>query len=157
MKVNGKQLNGPRIVKVYLPTGDSDAVEFKFRPLKSDEDFNKVMPRPIAPEVMKPGNIKFHNENDPVYKKQVTNWMMKKFDWEFLTSISVTDDLEWSTVKMDEPDTWANWKTEIAEHFGDNQTNRIFNGFVEAQFVTEESMDAARKSFLAGRQEQPES
>lgn len=155
MKVNGKQLNGPRIVKVYLPTGDSDAVEFKFRPLRSDEEFSKVLSRPTPPEMLKPGGVKFYNENDPVYKKAIAEWMSQKFDWEFLTSISVTDDLEWSTVKMDDPNTWKNWKAEIGEHFGENQINKIFNGFIDAQFVTEESMEVARKAFLTGLQPPP--
>lgn len=156
MKVNGKQLNGPRIVKIYLPTGDSEAVEFRFRPLKADEDFEKVMSSPQAPEVMKPGGVRFQNINDPAYKRNLSDWMAKKFDWEFLMSISVTEDLEWEKVKMDEPDTWKLWKEEIGEHFGDNQTNKIFSGFIEAQFITEESMEAARKTFLTGRQLPPE-
>lgn len=154
MKVNGKQLNGPRIVKVYLPTGDSEAVEFRFRPLRSDEDFSKVMPRPTPPEQLAPGGKKFYNENAPHYKLAMADWMAKKFDWEFLKSIDVTEDLEWEKVKIDDPNTWKLWKDEIGAHFGDNQTNKIFGGFIEAQFVTEETMEAARKTFLTGAQAQ---
>lgn len=153
MKVNGKQLNGPRIVKVYLPTGENEAVEFRFRPLKSTEDFTEVMPAPKAPEVVKPGGQKFYNENDRGYKIALSDWLQKKLDWEFLKSISETEDLEWETVKMDDPNTWKLWKTEIANHFGDHQSSKVFSGFVEAQFVTEETMEVARQTFLTGRQE----
>jgi hypothetical protein len=156
MRVNGKKLTGPRIVKVYLPTGDDEAVEFKFRPLKADENFEKVLSKPLPPQVLKPGGAIHHNENDKNYKDAVFQWMSKKFDWEFLTSISVTEDLQFDTVRMEDPETWKNWRKEIGEHFGDNQINKIFNGFVEAQFVTEETMERAREAFLTGRRVQQE-
>lgn len=151
MKVNGRRLEGPRIVKVYLPVGDDEGVEFRFRPIRSNEDFEKVLSRPKPPQVVKPGGVVHFNDQDPSFAAAVADWASKKFDWEFLVSISATEDLEWSQVKMDNPDTWKLWRDEIAEHFGDNQVNKIFNGFIEAQFVTEETMERAREAFLTGR------
>lgn len=153
MKVNGREMTGPRIVKVYLMTGDDVAVEFKFRALKPDEDFEKVMPKPKPRKGLKPGGQVVYETESPVYKEQLTNWVSMKFDYQFLKSISETDGLEWATVKMEDPSTYTNWKTEVESAFSVAAINKIFEGYVEAQHITEESLEAARQSFLTSRRE----
>jgi hypothetical protein len=157
MKVNGKKLDGPRIVKVYLPIANGGAVEFKFRPLRSDEDFEKVMPRPKPKAKVRPGGETFFDVNDTAYKQAINQWASKKFDWEFLSCISVTEGLEWSTVDMSNPDTWGNWRKEMESHFGTNEINVIFQGFLDAQYISEDVMEKARAAFLTGLQAQADS
>lgn len=153
MKVNGKILSGPRLVRVYLPISDDGAVEFVFRALRVDERFTDVCPRPVAPLVAKPGGVQFHDVEDAGYKTAIDSWADKKFDWEFLKSISATDGLEWSTVKDGEPETWKLWKNEIEEAFGVNGKDFLLKSFIDAQYITEETVERARESFLTGRQE----
>lgn len=151
MKVNGKVISGPRIVTVDMPTDDR-IVTFKFRALKFTEKFEEVVPRPEPPQVVKPGVGKSYNFEDKGYKTAFEQWVTNKLHWELLKSIDVTEDLEWSTVKMDDPTTWKNWETEIEEHFGLNGKNRLFQGFTDAQYITEETVERARKAFLTGLQ-----
>jgi hypothetical protein len=148
MKINGKVLDSLRIVSVYLPVANNDAVEFKFRPLRSDESFEKVSPRPKPPKQVRPGGVETFDTSNPAYRSKIDHWAASKVNWEFLTSISATDGLEWSTVDMDKPETWANWKAELDKLFPDSHIAKIYQGFIDAQYITEEMMEKARQLFL---------
>lgn len=156
MKVNGKTLDKPRIVKVYLPIANNDAVEFQFRPLRGDEDFEKVLTKPRPKQRMAPGGSVHSNFDDPGYKTAINAWVNKKLDWEFLTSISITEGLEWETVKIEDPETWGNWRADLEKAFGFSEINKVFEGFMNAQYISEEVMEDARKTFLTGIQAQSE-
>lgn len=149
MKVNGIPLNGPRIVERYLPI-QNGAVCFKFRPLKADEDFSEVMPKPKPPTRIAPGGVVHQNTEDPDFKVAVSFWVESKLNWEFLKSVSVTEGLEWSTVDMSKPETWSNWRKECEDNFSQIAAGHIFGGFLEAQYITEEGMEKARATFLTG-------
>lgn len=153
MKVNGITLTTPRVVKVYLPVADGQAVEFKFRPLAADEDFEKILSKPKPPVRQKPGGVIFHNLEDPTFKRNIAEWVTKKLDWEFLKSISATDGLEWATVKLDDPETWKNWRDEMEKVFGTSEINKVYQGFLDAQYISEEVMEKARARFLTGTPE----
>jgi hypothetical protein len=156
MKVNGIKLAGPRIVERYLPVSDGEAVCFKFRSLRSDEDFEKVMPKPRPPQVMKPGGLTHFNTEDSRFKTALNDWVNHKLNWEFLTSISATDGIEWDKVDMSKSETWALWRKDLEEHFPNSQIDQIFGGFLEAQYISEEGMEKARARFLTGTRERHE-
>jgi TusA-related sulfurtransferase len=151
MKVNGVSLAGYRVVSVDMPT-ESGIVTFKFRALAVNEKFEDVMPRPNAPVKMAPGGVKHVNVDDPGYKIAIDQWANKKLAWEFLKSISETEGLEWETVKLEDPETWENWQTEIKGYFGVGGQDRLFSGFVDAQYINEETIERCRKRFLTGLQ-----
>lgn len=152
MKVNGIKLTGTRVVEVYLPFNGED-VCFKFRPLKADEDFSKVMTKPVPKQVLKPGNVVHYLTDAPVYREQLGKWVTNKLDWEFLKCISITDGLEFATIDPEKSETWGNWRTEIGEHFGDSATEAVWKGFMEAQYITEEVMEKSRARFLTSPRE----
>jgi hypothetical protein len=154
MKINGKNIKGPRVHSVVLPYGDlpDDYVVFKFRALTVKDDFEAVMPRPRPPMVSKPGQPAYHDVEDENYKKIVNIWGSRKIDWEFLQSISVTDGLEWSTVDPANPETWGNWRKDLEEAFGIVDFNRIFSGFLAANSLDEERIEEARSRFLASQE-----
>lgn len=153
MKVNGKSLSGPRVTDLVLPYGpdESDYIVFKFRALTSKDKFEDIMPRPIPPQVMKPGGETFYNREDPNYREAINNWADKKINWEFLQSISVTEGLEWATVDMTDPNSWDNWKKDLEEHFGIIEFNKIFGAYLDANSLSDEKLDEARKRFLASQ------
>lgn len=153
MKVNGIVLDTMRLVEVYLPIAGGKAVEFKFRPLRADENFENVLTKPEAPVKVGKGGVKHANIEDKFFKQAVADWVTKKLDWEFLTSISATEGLEWETVDMGNPDTWKNWRDDAAKVFGNAELNKLFGGFLDAQYLTEEVMEKARERFLTGRRE----
>lgn len=151
MKVNGVSLSGYRVVSVDMPTEDG-IVTFKFRALSTSERFEDVMPRPKPPVKMAPGGVKHVNNDDPNFVKALEEWADKKVAWEFLKSINETPGLEWATINMEDADTWTNWQTEVASYFGEAGKDRLFRGFIDAQYINEETIERCRKRFLTGTQ-----
>jgi len=154
MKINGKNISGPSIYTFVLPIGQNpeDYVVFKFRPLTSKDKFEEIMPKPKPPTFQKPGGESGVNLQDPRFQGAMEDWYSKKTDWEFLRSISATEGLEWSKVKEDDPNTWGLWKDELEEHFGFVQYNRIFGAYLDANTLTEDRVEEARKRFLASQE-----
>lgn len=156
MKVNGIPLSGMIINEVFLPIKGGD-VCFKFRPLKADEDFENVMPKPNAPKKMAPGGVVHLDKEDKSYKEALAIWVKSKLNWEFLQSISATEGLEWSKVDLSKPETWHLWKEELEEHFGQFAIDKIFGGFLDVHYISEETMEKSRARFLTGIQGTQES
>jgi hypothetical protein len=156
MKVNGRTISGPRVHSVVLPFGDlpDDYVVFKFRALTVKDAFEEIMPRPRPPKIVKPGQPEFFDVNDENYKKSIDVWGTAKINWEFLQSISVTEGLEWGSVKKEDPQTWGNWRKDLEETFGIMDFNRIFGGFLAANSLDEERLEEARARFLASQEAQ---
>lgn len=153
MKVNGKSLGGPRIVTLVLPYGEADDfIVFKFRALTVKDNFEEIMPRPKPRKLILPNNQEKFDYDDPKYKEAFDSWGTQKVNWEFLKSISVTDGLEWETVDMTDPNTWANWRQDLESNFGMVEFNRVFGGFIEANSLSDDKIEAARNRFLAGQE-----
>ena len=152
MKINGIVGLKPRIVSLVLPLSDDTQVEFKFRPLTSDDDFEKVLAQPTPPERIIKGGARIKDYEDAGYKAAILKWSGQRNDWSMLKSMSETDDLEFETVKSDDPETWGNWKKEFDAIFGDNALGRVYIAYADANSLSEDTLEKARKSFLASRQ-----
>jgi hypothetical protein len=77
----------------------------------------------------------------PNFIKALEEWADKKVAWEFLKSINETPGLEWATINMEDADTWTNWQTEVANYFGEAGKDRLFRGFIDAQYINEETIE----------------
>jgi hypothetical protein len=142
-------------VEVYLPTADGDAVQFLFRPLDSvKDDFEKVVPEPKPPFIQAQDGSRVYEHNNTGYKEQLVKYRIQKTHWEFLQSISITKDLSFETVNMDDPNTYENWQKEVEEVFGRAASNYLFNKYFEANTLTDELLKKAKECFLAQREAQ---
>lgn len=55
-------------------------------------------------------------------------------------------------MKLDQPDTFPNWETDLRKAgLSIQEVNAVYDHFGKANFVTEEMLDEARKSFLASQ------
>lgn len=151
MKINGIEVSKPRLVKVHFYLEDGQAVEFAFRPLTRDDDYEKITPKPIPPEVVKPNNVRFRDFEDANYKSAMEAWATNSAHWKFLKSIGATEGLEWDKVKTDDPSTWPLWEKEIDELFGIGYSSKLFESYVDANMLSEEVMEEARKSFILSK------
>ena len=58
--------------------------------------------------------------------------------------------MEWEQVVIEDPRTWRNWRDELRESRLNNpELDRIINGCLEANSITERSVEAAMADFLA--------
>jgi hypothetical protein len=156
MKVNGIKIEKPRLVSLILPISDETSVQFLFRALNDDDDFEKVMPPPVAPQRLMKGGERLNDFNDPGYVASMEKYSDLKYSWSILKSMDATEGLEFETVDMANSDTWNNWKVEFGKMFGKNAANRVYFAFAEANCLSEAALDEARERFLASRQLVPE-
>jgi len=153
MKYAGKQIEGPNVEMVFIPRTDGDLV-FKCKAVLDQdyESFETLCPDPQPPEVIRPGNIRTPNVADPEYGKQIDEWANKRTAFMILASLSATDELEWDTVAMEDPDTWANYKTELqSSGFTAAEIMRIVSGVMSACGMNDDKIDEARERFLAAQ------
>jgi len=151
MKIQGMTIDGPAIETVVIPRGDKEIV-FKAQAILDYEDFYKMCPVPEAPEVLKPGGETYRNVEDKTFKEAVTVWASRKTDWMIIKSLAATDALEWDTVVMEDPETWGNWKEELAQVFTDGEIATLINTVFDVCGLNQKKIEEATKRFLAGQE-----
>jgi hypothetical protein len=153
MKVNGLNLSGPNIEEVYIPRGNQ-VLQFIAQGVLDDSDFSNLCPRPEPPEVIKAGVGRMKNPEDPNFKKSLDLWGRQKTSWLVIQSLRATPGLEWDTVKYDDPNSWSNWEKDLRQFLTDAECQRLLQAVFSANGLSEQRIQAARDSFLAGRAEQ---
>lgn len=155
MKLQGKKLDGPNIEIVVIPRQSGDLV-FKAQAVLDYADCDKLNPMPQPPKALLPGGRVQENVEDPTYQKKVDEWATRKFYWMFLKSLEATDGLEWESVKMNKPETWSLYKTEMQEAgFAPGEIARIEMCVTDACGLNQQKIDEATKRFLAGQAQAP--
>jgi hypothetical protein len=97
---------------------------------------------------MKPGGIQIKNVEDPIYQASIKDWAGKRTNWIMIQSLRATPGLEWDSVKYDDPNTWANWETELQKVFTAPEISRIMDAITAANGLNEARIERARQSFL---------
>lgn len=157
MKIKGKRLELPEPKTLVIPKGD-DQIVFKIQMIASYDDFDKLCPLPIAPEVIRKGGERFRDVNDKKYRQDLTNWSVNKTAWMALKSLEATPELEWETVEPNKPETWKNYLKELKDSgFSDLEIGKIVDAVIEVNGLSEDKIEKATKAFLAGQVVPPES
>lgn len=154
MKLQGKVLDGPQERVVVFPRQNGDKLVFKFKAVLNSDEFDKICPVPEPPEMILPGGGKKLALDDKTYLKKLEEWSQNKTHYMFLESISATDDLEWETVDLGNPETWKNYQKEL-EDAGFTESERLvmLRAYSEVQGLDQSKIDEATRSFLADLQE----
>lgn len=149
MKLNGQELKNDNIILVVIPR-KSGNLAFYFQPvLDWEEDFDALCKKPNPPRVRLPNNVVNPKLDDPKYIAAMAEYIGRRSHYLFLRSIAKTEGLEWSTIKMEDPSTWANWEKELtAAGFTQPEQNAMFEAYLEANTLNDEYLDRARESFL---------
>jgi len=154
MKIGGidPKLLPPEQVLV-LPRGDSEIV-LKARGLPDMDEFSKFCPDP-KPPVMLTRQGQKANLNDVGYQQREAEQAKRRWAYIVVKSLEPSQ-IEWDTVKLDDPATWANWDADLkAAGFTATERNRVFALCLEANSLDERKIQRAREVFLAGRPEAP--
>ena len=151
MKMYGKKLFGPRIEVLVIPRQDGDLV-FKAQSVLDYEPFNALVPSPQAPERMLPGGISSRNVEHPSYIEAVNRWSHLKWTWMILKSLEATEGLEWETVKVDDVETYDNYKIEMKEAgLSPAEIEMVLGIVIDACGLNQMKIQEATKAFLAGQ------
>lgn len=150
MKINGIEVNGPNEEILVLPRKDQQLV-FRARSVPSFEEFDAMVNAPVAPGVRTKDGFK-KKENDPTYREQKDLYEKKRWAYMILKSLEPSN-IEWSTVSMDDSNTWLNWENELKEAgFSSVEVGRIQTLVLQANALDETKLEEARKNFLLGEE-----
>lgn len=154
MKYKGKVITppSPEIVAFARTeaTGEPSDLVFVLKPVLDFTEFEGLCPEPLAPSMLKPGQIAPEkNFEDPTYKEQVQIWLKNRINWICLETIAVGD-IVWETVVTTDPSTWENFKSELKTdaQLTPQQIQHLVNRILTVNSIDEKKMNEARERFL---------
>lgn len=148
MKILGKFISGPTTEVLVIPRGNDEFV-IKAQAVLDFTDCEQINPMPQPPMIMRPGGVTQKNVEDPKYLKALETWSQQKTDWMILKSLSATEGLEWETVDISNPATWANYRSELEQTFTASELSMILGIVMTACGLNQAKIEEATKRFLA--------
>jgi hypothetical protein len=141
-------------VLLVLPRGQSEIV-FRAKGLSNMDEFDAVCPHPKPPgKFTKDGWIP--HTNDPTYQQVLAEYAKKRLGYIVIRSLEPSE-IEWDTVKRDDPRTWPNWESDLTTGgLSQIESNRVLALVMEANALDEAKLEKARESFLRGQAPMPE-
>jgi hypothetical protein len=153
MKIAGKKIEGRNTEIIVLPRPLGEDIVLRAEAVLSLDNFHKLCNEPKPPMQIRPGGIQVANVTDPGYKEQLNLYQARRLAYLILESLKATPDLEWETVKEDDPGTWTNWETELLDSgLSAIEIGRIRTGVFTANCLNEALIQEARETFLRGIQ-----
>ncbi len=153
MKMNGQVVDANFIVTLVIPRPGAAGFVFKAQPLTAEQHdfFKKVCPEPQPTMALFPGEtVQRAIPNDVSYTQAKVRWVAAKSEYIFVASLAATEDLEWDTVIMDQPNTWANAIIELKNAgFLNGEITQLFNSVSSANGLDSKKIEQATKDFLA--------
>lgn len=149
MKINGVEVQGPSEEVLVLPRVTSQDLVFRAIAVQDTDQFDVLCPPPKPKAKLVAGGWK-NSVDDPAYLEAVQKHGHLRFAWMLLKSLEPSN-IEWDTVKADQPSTWLNWEADL-KNAGLSQTevNHLVNCVASANALNSQKLEAARANFLRG-------
>lgn len=139
---------------LVLPRGDKTIV-FRACGLPNLDDFHAQVPEPRAPGRLTPqGTV--YDTKEPSYVANQAEYFKRR--WAFLMVKSLEPShIEWDTVNMDNPGTWANWSEDLRANGITNVEIGLVRDLVTGvNQLDEAKLKKAREAFLLGPMQESE-
>lgn len=134
---------------LVLPRGE-DRIVFRARGLNDSDEFNVLCPPPKAPVKQTKDGVVPHYD-DPGYKSVLQEHNERWIAYLIVKSLEPSQ-IEWDTVKLDDPSTWKNWETDLTgAGFSAHEKNLIGQLALDANRLDERKLEKARQAFLRGQ------
>lgn len=136
-------------VLLVLPRGERDLV-FRAHGLRDMEGFEAKCPQPTPPgKRTREGYVPM--PDDPTYQAILDEWAKKRLGYMIYHSLKPSD-IEWDTVKEDDPRTWMNWEQDLRNGgFSEIECSRVLALVSEANALDDAKLAKAREVFLHGQ------
>jgi hypothetical protein len=133
---------------LVLPRGDQIMV-FRAAGLKDMTEFNRLCPEPVPPKKLtKDGAVS--DTDDPNYRAESAAYGKRRWGYIAVHSL-IPSEIEWDTVKLDNPTTWSNYEDDLKNAgLTAAECNRITGLVLEANSLDEAKLQQARATFLRG-------
>lgn len=155
MLYKGKKVEGPNEETIIIPRGNGEDFIFKAKAVLNYDEFEAAVKKPVPPTRMMAGE-KTHSPllTDPKYLAEIKKYNRMRLSWLMIKSLQATEDLVWETVDINTPETWNNYERELIDSgFSHIELSRITRGVMIANSLDQDTIDAARASFLAMQRE----
>lgn len=149
MRVDGVKVTEPAIELLVLPRPEKPIV-FKAKGLKDMDEFEAICPVPKPPGTLtKEGWVP--DEKDKTYLQQMQGYSEQRLGYMVIATLEPSN-IEWETVKRDNPRTWSKWQKEMLDSgLTQIEVNRVLQLVIEANALSEEKLRVARDVFLLGQ------
>ena len=133
---------------LVLPRGDQMVV-FRARGVSDLEEFEKLCPEPTPPgKLTKDGYVP--DMADPDYQSVRAEYQKRRTAYIVVRSLEPSQ-IEWDTVQLANPATWANWDMDLKNNgFSQMACNRVLELVLEANCLDDAKLKKAREVFLQG-------
>ena len=133
---------------LVLPRGDK-AIIFRARGVDDLAEFEKLCPEPTPPgKLTKDGYVP--DTTDPGYQSVRAEYQKRRTAYIVVHSL-LPSQIEWDTVQLENPSTWANWEADLkAGGLSQMACNRVLELVLEANCLDEAKLKKAREVFLQG-------
>jgi len=150
MKINGidpKTLSSE--VVLVLPRGEENLV-FRAIGLSDMDVFTAQCPVPQPPGKMTREGV-IPMTDDPGYQQILNQWSRKRLGYMVYYSLKPSN-IEWDSVKENDPRTWTNWEKDLREGgLSEVEVSRVLSLVMEANALDEAKLKKARDTFLLGQ------
>lgn len=158
MKIKGKSITAPNVSILVIPRDNDGDIVFKAQAVLDMDVFETLCPEPKPPTIIHRERGKEFDYRDKNYLKAQEQHGELRMAYMVLESLKATEDLEWETVKSDDPSTWLGYKDELkASGFNHIEIGRIVNLVFDANSLNEAKYKEARDRFTLSQVLAPES
>lgn len=149
MKIGGISITPPPEEMIVIPRGNEQLV-FRATALPDMDEFDKLCPEPKAPMVLTKDGSK-PNLTDKNYLQVMKEYEERRLAFLVVRSLEPSE-IEWSEVDVGKPGTWTKWSQELREAgLTQVEVNRVFQLVIDANSLSEEKLERARRAFLLGQ------
>jgi len=148
MKWKGENIYIPNKTSVQITRRDGTVLEFKLQAIEDMNSFEELYPEPKPPWVKNNKGQVTYQKNDAKYKEAFADWARKRMLWIILKSLEPTEDLEWESVDINDPESYELFEDELKEA-GLNvaEINKITMAALEANSLKDEVIERAQEDF----------
>lgn len=150
MKIHGKKPGVfTDVVAFPLGEGGHNVVVFKLVPPDDLNDYEKQWPAPKPPMKTEPGKKPVPYLEDKNYKIEMSQWIGRKYDWIYVTTLRNTPGLEWEKVKLADIMTYTHWQSELMElGLTVPMWNHLYSRILAVNGLDDAKLAQAREDFL---------
>jgi hypothetical protein len=157
VKLNGQQVHSTNFEYVIIPRRPHDLV-FKCQPARDWKRFNALCKEPTPGKKLVAGGGKVDDTDNPMYRGEMADFNALRFNYLALESLKeacfdgtgTLVPIEWETVEADDPQTWKNWRDELAAAgLTLTEIALIEEGCLVANALSERRLKEARDFFFA--------
>lgn len=151
MKIGGVPVTAPPEDLLVLPRG-AKSIVIRAKALPDMEGFNALCPMPEPPgKLTKEGFVP--DPDAPGYSDILANYTKQRLGYMVVHSLEPSN-VEWDTVRADNPKTWTRWDAELRKAgLTQVEVNRILQLVIETNSLSEDRLREARDAFLRGQAE----